>query len=205
MSILSSFFLGTPLWGERRIGKHSNVEMASSLFRWSLAVTAPVLACKDIDVTHLEQLLNRYGIQLRYVKADEAIEGSWFGEPEAGLVGSTVVVRGDTPVHSALHESCHLICMDPQRRAALHTDAGGGYDEENGVCYLQILLAEHIPEMGRARMMRDMDSWGYTFRLGSTQAWFEQDADDARQWLVQHGLLDPHATITWTLRQTGAD
>ena len=32
----------------------------------------------------------------------------------------------------------------------------------------------------RARMWRDMDDWGYSFRLGSAQQWFEQDADDAR-------------------------
>ena len=38
--------------------------------------------------------------------------------------------------------------------------------------------------------MHDMDAWGYTFRLGSTRAWFEQDADDARQWLAERGLLD---------------
>jgi hypothetical protein len=35
-----------------------------------------------------------------------------------------------------------------------------------------------------------MDAWGYTYRLGSTQAWFEQDADDARAFLEEHGL--PH-------------
>lgn len=163
-------------------------------------MTTPVLSCKEIDITHLEALLARYGIGLRQVADHEAIEGSWFGEPEAGLVGTTVVVRGDTPVHSALHESCHLICMDQQRREGLHTDAGGGYDEENGVCYLQILLAGHLPEMGRERMMQDMDSWGYTFRLGSTRAWFEEDAGDARDWLMQHGLLSQNSEIVWKLR-----
>ena len=39
-------------------------------------------------------------------------------------------------------------------------------------------------------MMADMDVWGYSFRLGSTAAWFEQDADDARQWLQAHDLID---------------
>jgi hypothetical protein len=43
--------------------------------------------------------------------------------------------------------------------------------------------------VGSARLMADMDAWGYTYRLGSTKAWFEQDADDARQWLVERGLL----------------
>ena len=37
--------------------------------------------------------------------------------------------------------------------------------------------------------MADMDTWGYTYRLGSTQAWFERDADDARRWLLERGVL----------------
>ena len=55
--------------------------------------------------------------------------------------------------------------------------SGGDYDEENGVCYLQILVADEIPGFGRARMMQDMDSWGYSFRLGTTRAWFRTPAD----------------------------
>ena len=31
--------------------------------------------------------------------------------------------------------------------------------------------------------MADMDAWGYTFRLGSAHAWFEHDAEDAREFL----------------------
>jgi hypothetical protein len=34
-----------------------------------------------------------------------------------------------------------------------------------------------------------MDAWGYTFRLGSAGAWFEHDAENARDWLIEHGLL----------------
>jgi len=34
-----------------------------------------------------------------------------------------------------------------------------------------------------------MDEWGYTFRLGSARAWFENDAEDARAFLVQKNLL----------------
>jgi len=88
-----------------------------------------------------------------------------------------------------MHESCHYICMDQNRRAKLDTNAEGDYDEENAVCYLQILLADDIPEMLQNRMMSDMDNWGYTFRLGSTQNWFEQDAEDAFNWLITHQLL----------------
>jgi hypothetical protein len=37
--------------------------------------------------------------------------------------------------------------------------------------------------------MTDMDAWGYSFRLGSARAWFERDADDARTFLRERGLL----------------
>jgi len=86
------------------------------------------------------------------------------------------------------------------RRAKLDTDAEGDYDEENGVCYLQILLADHLDNMGKDRMMSDMDSWGYTFRLGSAKAWFEQDAEDAKQWLIDHNIIDVQQKPTWQYR-----
>jgi hypothetical protein len=98
-------------------------------------------------------------------------------------------VRGDTPLHSILHEACHYVCMDAGRRGGLHTDAGGDYDEESAVCYLQILLADQLPGLGRERMMADMDAWGYSFRLGSARAWFERDAADARAWLQKHEII----------------
>ncbi len=148
----------------------------------------------------LKTLLSVYGIQIIDVAEDERIPGSFFGEREAGLIGHQLYLRDDTPVHSALHEAGHYICMDPERRAALDTDAEGDYDEENGVCFLQILLAGFVDKLGRARMLRDMDRWGYTFRLGSAKSWFEQDADDARDWLIKHGIIHPSLEPTWQLR-----
>jgi hypothetical protein len=91
--------------------------------------------------------------------------------------------------------------MDRARRDGLDTDAGGDYDEENAVCYLQILLADYIDGFGRDRMFKDMDRWGYTFRLGSAQVWFERDAEDALDWLLQHGLLNRQQQPRWTLRE----
>ncbi|MCU7939882.1 MAG: hypothetical protein KZQ64_06500 [gamma proteobacterium symbiont of Bathyaustriella thionipta] len=149
----------------------------------------------------LEPLLARYFLQLNWVKDNATIPGTWFGEPEAGIIKNQLYVRQDTPIHSALHESCHYICMDAVRRSALDTDAAGGYDEENGVCYLQILLADYLPDMGQKAMMADMDEWGYTFRLGSAKRWFEEDAEDARQWLLKHCLINNDNTPTWKLRQ----
>ena len=90
--------------------------------------------------------------------------------------------------------------MDDDRRAGLDTDAGGDYEEENGVCYLQILLADEIPGFGRDRMMRDMDAWGYTFRLGSARAWFDGDSEDALAWLRHHGILDESGKPAFTVR-----
>ena len=99
-------------------------------------------------------------------------------------------VRADTPMHSALHELSHYICMSGARRAGLDRDAGGDDAEECAVCFLQILLADQLPMFGRERMMRDMDAWGYTFRLGTARQWFEHDAADARAWLRQYELID---------------
>jgi len=137
----------------------------------------------------LAKLLARHGLELVEVPDGAEIPGSYWGESEAGLIGARLYVRSDTPLHSALHEACHFICMDDARRATLERDAGGDYDEENAVCYLQILLADEFPGVGRQQMCRDMDAWGYTFRLGSAWAWFENDADDAREWLQRRGLL----------------
>jgi hypothetical protein len=68
------------------------------------------------------------------------------------------------------------------------------------VCYLQILLADSLPGVGRERLMQDMDEWGYSFRLGNTRAWFEGDAQDARQWLLTHGVIRHDASLTGELR-----
>lgn len=154
-----------------------------------------VLTCEQINLNELRALLAGYGLTVAET-AETKIPGSFWGEPEAGLVGNALWVRADTPIHSALHEACHYICMDAYRRDGLHTNAGGDTNEENGVCYLQILLAGQLTTMGQARMWSDMDEWGYSFRLGSAQAWFEGDATDARQWLIDHGILDPSGQLT---------
>lgn len=159
----------------------------------------PVVRCGACESTTLADLLRRYGMRLIQVPTGQAIPGSYWGDSEAGLLGAALYVRPDTPLHSALHEACHYVCMDRARRAELHTDAGGGYEEENGVCYLQILLADELPGMGRDRMFGDMDAWGYSFRLGSARAWFERDADDARAWLRERGLIDAAGAPTWRL------
>jgi hypothetical protein len=159
-----------------------------------------MITCDQLIVPPLRELLARYGLKLLLEQDDNApIPGSHWGEPEAGLIGTTVYVRADTPLHSVLHEAAHFICMDNQRRAQLHTDAGGDYDEENGVCYLQILLAHELG-ISIKDACADMDTWGYTFRLGSAHAWFTGDADDARAWLLRHGVITPQATPTWRCR-----
>lgn len=159
-----------------------------------------MLLLNAIDRLALQILLDRYGLALRLVAPGEIIPGSYWGDREAGLMGSTIFARLDTPLHSVLHESAHFICMTPERRAGLDTDAGGDHAEENAVCYLQIILAESLPNVGRARMCGDMDAWGYTFRLGSAAQWFERDADETRAWLFQHGVLEPQGRPTYACR-----
>ena len=140
-------------------------------------------------------------MEIKTVNDGADIPGSFWQPPEAGLVGDTLYIRNDTPVHSALHEACHYICMDQQRRDKLHTDAGGTAIEENGVCYLQILLSDFIPEMKQKRMLSDMDAWGYSFRLGSAKAWFEQDAEDAHEWLLTNKVINSDCKPTWHTRK----
>jgi len=161
---------------------------------------APVLSCRELPTGSLTRLLAPFGLEVREVSEGAGIPGSYWGAPEAGIRGSTLFVRPDTPVHSALHEACHLICADPARRAEIDTDAGGSTEEEDAVCYLQIVLAGHLPAVGAARLMADMDAWGYSFRLGSTRAWLERDAAEARHWLTSQGLLTESGAPTWRSR-----
>ncbi|GAB4195230.1 MAG: hypothetical protein Tsb002_27510 [Wenzhouxiangellaceae bacterium] len=150
--------------------------------------------------SELHDLLLRFQLKLTKVTAGAAIPGSYWGDSEAGLIEGRLYARADTPVHSALHEACHYICMDQQRRAQLHTDAGGTDLEECAVCYLQILLADELPGVGRERLMADMDAWGYSFRLGTTREWFDNDAADARQWLLDHALISHSGQPRFRLR-----
>jgi len=159
-----------------------------------------VLLLRSIDRVGVALLLDRFGLSLTLVAHGEEIPGSYWGDSEAGLKGEQLYARLDTPLHSILHEACHYICMSPERRAGLDTDAGGDDLEESAVCYLQVLLAGELAAVGRARMFADMDSWGYSFRLGSTRAWFERDAEDARSWLERHGVIDAQGRVTGGVR-----
>lgn len=150
-----------------------------------------MLTLADIDIAAVAALLARYGLAFERVADGEAIPGSYWGECEAGIIGSTVYARGDTPVHSLLHEAGHLIVLPPEKRAAVHTDATDSIEEENAVCVLQALMGDALPGVGADRVLADMDAWGYTFRLGSARAYVEQDAADAWDWLARAGLVDP--------------
>lgn len=148
-----------------------------------------MLLLRDIGFATPSELLARYGLRLLRVDDDAPIPGSFWGEPEAGLIACDVYARDDTPVHSLLHEAAHLIVMPAGRRASIHTNASDSVAEEDATCALQILLADALQGVGAARLMVDMDAWGYTFRLGSARAWFEGDAHDAFEFLAARGLV----------------
>ena len=149
-----------------------------------------MVTAAQLSLDKLHALLEDYGLSLTLLAEGAEIPGSHWGAPEAGIIGREVLVRPDTPVHSLLHETAHVICMDAQRRDHLHTDAGGDDLEECGVCYLQLLLGNELSDYSLTQQFRDMDNWGYSYRLGSAQAWFERDAEDARQWLLDQQLID---------------
>jgi hypothetical protein len=159
-----------------------------------------VLRVGPVPDASILELTRRYGVELRHLAPDETIPGSYWGDSEAGLRANVLYVRADTPLHSLLHELSHFVCMSTERRAGLDRDAGGDDAEECAVCYLQILLAGELPPLGRKRMFADMDAWGYTFRLGSSRAWFEGDAADACIWLRVNGVIDETLRPTFNLK-----
>lgn len=159
-----------------------------------------VLLVRDVEQRVLVQLLERYGLVLEIEEGSAPITGSFWGDTEAGIVGRTVYVRRETPIHSLLHETCHIICMTGDRRDTLARDVGGDDLEESAVCYLQLVLADQIEDVGRDRLMLDMDEWGYSFRLGSTADWFQNDAEVAEQFLINHKLLSEVGAPVYGLR-----
>ena len=165
------------------------------------ATSADVLRVGAAAHTSVVVLTQKFGVELRQLAPGDSLPGSYWGESEAGLRGNVLYVRADTPLHSLLHEMSHYVCMPPERRAGLDRDAGGDDEEECAVCYLQILLADELPMLGRARMLEDMDAWGYTFRLGSSREWFERDAADACIWLRQNGVIDDNLRPTFQLKK----
>ncbi|MFP5305765.1 MAG: hypothetical protein ACLGI7_08065, partial [Gammaproteobacteria bacterium] len=115
--------------------------MSARTLAQSAAVTegesAPaVLRCREIGAEALAGFVTALGMRLHCVAPAAPIPGSYWGDDEAGLVGDTLYIRADTPVHSLLHELSHWLCMDRQRRSELHTNAGGSDVEEHAVCYL---------------------------------------------------------------------
>ena len=159
-----------------------------------------MLRLGEADRSAVSGMLARFGIDLRLSEPGAEIPGSYWGESEAGLRGSTLLARLDTPLHSIFHEAAHYICMSPERRAGLDRDAGGDDAEESAVCYLQLLFADALPGVGRECLFADMDAWGYSFRLGSSRDWFDQDAQDAQLWLQQRGIIDAQSSLTGALR-----
>ena len=159
----------------------------------------------DFDFNDIAQLLNRFQLDMELIRNNAKISGSFWGESEAGLINNTLYARYDTPIHSILHEAGHYICMTHERRENLHTNAigksKGDFVEENATCYLQILLADELVGYGREKVLNDMDAWGYSFRLGSTQAWFEKDSKDAQEFLLKHQLIDNNEKYQFVLRQ----
>ncbi len=114
-------------------------------------VPPDVLLVGDVESAAIDHLAGCYGLTAERINDGEAITGSFWGEPEAGIKGLSVFVRSDTPIHSMLHEISHIICMCSERRRHLDRNAGSDDLEESAVCYLQIILADFVPGVGRAR------------------------------------------------------
>ncbi|MFK7816529.1 MAG: hypothetical protein AB8B92_09340 [Gammaproteobacteria bacterium] len=157
---------------------------------------------ENLDPESVKNLLNHYGIKVNHFDNHTDIPHSFWGNPEAGRLRDQLFIRGDTPIHSVLHEACHYICMPAEQRSAMLVDAKGTAEEENATCYLQILLAGHIVGYSRTQILKDMDDWGYSFRLGSAFAWFTQDAQDTQTWLINKQIINQQQMPTWKLRNS---
>lgn len=155
---------------------------------------------QTLDFLSVNTLLGAYGLELIEVDVGSSIPASYWGEPEAGLAGKCIFARPDTPFHSLLHETAHYVCMSAKRRLTLWRNAGGSIEEENAVCFLQVLLADYLPGFGRQKLLSDMNEWGYTFREGDANAWFHGDGRSAREWLLTMGIIDIKERPTWRLR-----
>jgi hypothetical protein len=167
---------------------HANMHPDTSASGSSDLSTDAVMRMGELGFGAATALLAGFGLQVQRVSQGEAIPGSFWGDEEAGIIGDTVFARDDTPVHSLLHEAGHLIVLPAEKRLGVHTDATDSIEEEDATCYLQIVLADQLAGVGRDRLMADMDAWGYSFRLGSTRAWFEHDAGNAHAFLAARGL-----------------
>src|SRR3546814_10719191 len=95
---------------------------------------AAVMPCAELGLVSLRALLEPLGLRIAEVADDLPIPGRYWGDRDAGLIADTLYVRGDTPVHSALHEACPWLCADATRPQSLHTNAGGEDVEEHAVC-----------------------------------------------------------------------
>ena len=154
----------------------------------------------DINLSLLSEILARYGLILELVDDHADIPHSYWGAPEAGRAKNTLYVRSDTPIHSILHEASHYVCMSATHRTRMTPDAAKNTREENATCYLQLLLADELQGFNREQQMLDMDEWGYSFRLGSSSKWFYEDAEDAKNWLLENKIIEQNCNITWHLR-----
>jgi hypothetical protein len=158
-----------------------------------------VLRVRDLPPGRPSELLAPLGLSLSLVASDAPIPNSYWGESEAGIDAQGLWARADTPVHSLLHEASHWVCVTHLGRAMAAGDASCDDAEECAVCYLQVLLADAWPApVSRTRLFADMDDWGYSFREGSAACWFEGDGEDARQWLVAHGIIDQQGALLMT-------
>ena len=158
-----------------------------------------VLRLHDVDESELAALLARFQLGLKRVPVSAAIPGSYWGDSEAGLGASDLYAREDTPVHSVLHETGHFVCMTPEPRKRLFRDAGGGDAEENAVCYLQVLLSEQLPCISKARLFRDMDTWGYSWHASTRAVLVARDhrAGNGDGYRHHHGRLHDGGRSRW--------
>src|SRR5690625_7793131 len=66
-----------------------------------------VLRLDELPPGAAEKLLQRYGLNLQAVAEGQPIPGTFWGEPEAGIIANRQHARPDTPVKYRHHEASH--------------------------------------------------------------------------------------------------
>lgn len=119
----------------------------------------------------------------------ELIFGSFWGDEEVGIIGIIVYVCGDMLVYLLLYEVCYLIVLLLECCVVVYIDVIDLIEEEDVICYLQIVLVDVFLGVGCDWLMVDMDVWGYLFWFGLICVWFEQDVENVCQFLFDWQFL----------------
>jgi len=142
--------------------------------------------------------LDRYGLSLHLVAPDEVIPAR-IGASARRADGIQIFARLDTAGAFGAARGRPFYLHDAGTARRLGYRCRRRSCGRECVCYLQIILAQSLPNVGRERMCRDMDEWAIRSGWEAPRSGSIQDAEDARDWLMRHGVLDSQSRPTYAV------